>query len=97
MKDVGWSPFPTAAGVFGGHLDFGDRRRYWDFRSLGHGNIDFEEIIRALNRIEYNGPLSVEWEDSGMDREFGATEACDFVRNVDFPSSDRAFDSAFDG
>jgi sugar phosphate isomerase/epimerase len=97
MKDVGWSPFPTEAGVFGGHLDFGDRRRYWDFRSLGHGNIDFEEIIRALNRIKYNGPLSVEWEDSGMDREHGATEACEFVRNVDFPSSDIAFDSAFEG
>jgi len=96
MKDVGWSPFPTEAGVFGGHLDFGDRRRYWDFRSLGHGNIDFEEIIRALNRIKYNGPLSVEWEDSGMDREHGATEACDFVRNVDFPASDIAFDAAFE-
>lgn len=96
MKDVGWSPFPTEAGVFGGHLDFGDRRRYWDFRSLGHGNIDFEEIIRALNRIKYQGPLSVEWEDSGMDREHGAAEACDFVRNVDFPSSDIAFDAAFD-
>lgn len=96
MKDVGWSPFPTEAGVFGGHLDFGDRRRYWDFRSLGHGNIDFEEIIRALNRIKYQGPLSVEWEDSGMDREHGAAEACEFVRNVDFPSSDIAFDAAFD-
>ena len=96
MKDVGWSPFPTEAGVFGGHLDFGDRRRYWDFRSLGHGNIDFEEIIRALNRIKYNGPLSVEWEDSGMDREHGAAEACDFVRNVDFPASDIAFDAAFE-
>lgn len=97
MKDVGWSPFPTEAGVFGGHLDFGDRRRYWDFRSLGHGNIDFEEIIRALNRIKYSGPLSVEWEDSGMDREHGATEACDFVRSVDFPPSDLAFDAAFEG
>jgi len=96
MKDVGWSPFPTEAGVFGGHLDFGDRRRYWDFRSLGHGNIDFEEIIRALNRIKYNGPLSVEWEDSGMDREHGAVEACEFVRNVDFPVSDIAFDAAFE-
>ena len=96
MKDVGWSPFPTEAGVFGGHLDFGDRRRYWDFRSLGHGNIDFEEIIRALNRIKYNGPLSVEWEDSGMDREHGAVEACEFVRNVDFPASDIAFDAAFE-
>jgi len=96
MKDVGWSPSATEAGVFGGHLDFGDRRRYWDFRSLGHGNIEFEEIIRALNRIHYIGPLSVEWEDSGMDREYGAAEACQFVRDVDFPASAIAFDSAFE-
>ena len=95
MKDVGWSLTPTEAGVFGGHLDFGDRRRYWDFRSLGRGNIDFEEIIRALNRIDYQGPLSVEWEDSGMDREHGAAEACAFVREVDFPPSDTAFDAFF--
>jgi sugar phosphate isomerase/epimerase len=96
MKDVGWSPFPTEAGVFGGNLDFGDRRRYWDFRSLGRGNIEFEEIIRGLNRIKYYGPLSVEWEDSGMDREHGAAEACDYVNSIDFPSSDVAFDAAFD-
>ena len=95
MKDVGWSLTPTEAGVFGGHLSFGDRRRYWDFRSLGRGNIDFEEIIRALNRIGYQGPLSVEWEDSGMDREHGATEACAFVREVDFDPSGAAFDAAF--
>jgi sugar phosphate isomerase/epimerase len=96
MKDVGWSKVPVEAGVFGGHTDFGAPDRYWDFRSLGHGNINFEEIIRALNRIGYKGPLSVEWEDSGMDREFGAKEACEFVRKVDFPSSDIAFDAAFD-
>lgn len=96
MKDVGWSDRPTQAGVFGGHLDFGDRRRYWDFRSLGRGNIDFEEIIRALNRIKYAGPLSVEWEDGGMDREHGAKEACEFVKSVDFAPSNVAFDAAFD-
>lgn len=95
MKDVGWSLTPTEAGVFGGHLDFGDRRRYWDFRSLGRGNIDFEEIIRALNRIDYQGPLSVEWEDNGMDREHGAAEACAFVREVDFVPSGAAFDASF--
>jgi sugar phosphate isomerase/epimerase len=93
---VGWSATPTDAGVFGGHIDFGDRRRYWDFRSLGRGNIDFEEIIRALNRINYRGPLSVEWEDSGMDREHGATEAAAFVKEVDFAPSDIAFDAAFE-
>ena len=95
MKDVAWSPTPAEAGVFGGNTLFGDRRRYWDFRSLGHGDIDFEEIIRALNRINYQGPLSVEWEDPGMDREHGATEAADFVKEVDFEPSDVAFDAAF--
>jgi len=96
MKDVGWSPFPTEAGVFGGHIPFGDRRRFWDFRSVGRGNIEFEEIIRALNRIQYTGPLSIEWEDSGMDREEGAKESCEFVRSIDFKPSDVAFDAAFE-
>lgn len=96
MKDAGWSKVPTEAGVFGGHTEFGTKGRFWDFRSLGHGNIDFEEIIRALNSINYTGPLSVEWEDSGMDREFGAKEACEFVHRVDFPSSNIAFDAAFE-
>jgi len=96
MKDVHWSRYPTEAGVFGGHLEFCDSRRYWDFRSLGHGKIDFEEIVRALNELGYSGPLSSEWEDGGMDREFGAREACEFVKRLDFPQSEIAFDSAFE-
>ena len=84
------------SGILASHLNFGDPRRGWDFRSLGHGGVNFEEIIRALNHIDYQGPLSVEWEDMGMDREHGATEACEFVRKVDFEPSRRAFDAAFD-
>ena len=95
MKDVWWSEQPTKAGVFGGHIAFGSSDRYWDFRSLGRGSIDFEEIIRALNEIGYTGPLSIEWEDSGMDREHGAEEACAFTKSVDFPPSNLAFDAAF--
>ena len=95
MKDVWWSSNHTRAGVFGGHTSFGDRDRYWDFRSIGRGSIDFEEIIRSLNRIGYNGPLSIEWEDSGMDREEGADEACAYVKAVDFTPAHGAFDSAF--
>ncbi len=83
-------------GILGSHLPFGDPRRGWDFCSLGRGSVDFEEIIRALNDIGYTGPLSVEWEDSGMDREHGAKEACAFVRKLDFPPAGRAFDSAFE-
>lgn len=95
MKDVWWSEVPRPSGVFGGHLPFGHRDRSWDFRSLGRGRIEFEEVIRTLNRIGYGGPLSVEWEDSGMDREHGAREACAYVRSVDFPASRVAFDAAF--
>jgi sugar phosphate isomerase/epimerase len=95
MKDVWWASGPTASGVFGGHLPFGHPDRFWDFRSLGRGDVQFEEIIRGLNRVGYEGPLSVEWEDSGMDREYGAEEACDFVRSMDFPPSDVDFDAAF--
>jgi sugar phosphate isomerase/epimerase len=96
MKDAYWSEHPTQAGVFGGHLNFGDSRRYWDFRSLGHGSVNFEEIIRALNEVGYEGPLSVEWEDSGMDRVHGATEAAAYVRRIDFAPSKLAFDAAFE-
>lgn len=96
MKDVYWSDTLKRVGVFGGHVNFGDPERYWDFRSLGHGSIDFEEIIRALNYINYQGPLSVEWEDSGMDREHGAREAAEFVKSADFKPSAFAFDSNFD-
>jgi sugar phosphate isomerase/epimerase len=84
------------SGILSSHLNFGDPRRGWDFRSLGRGGVNFEEIIRALNAANYNGPLSVEWEDSGMDREHGAKEACEFVRKVDFQPSKVAFDKAFD-
>ena len=95
MKDVWWSDHPKPSGVFGGYLPFGHADRYWDFRSLGRGYVPFEEVIRALNRVGYEGPLSVEWEDSGMEREHGAAEACDFVRALEFPRSETAFDSAF--
>ena len=95
MKDAYWSSKPCLAGVFGGYTSFGDARRYWDFRSLGRGSVDFEEIMRALNDINYQGPLSVEWEDSGMDREHGARESCQFVKNLDFEPSTTAFDAAF--
>ena len=96
MKDVWWGHGDGTVGVFGGHTEFADPRRFWDFRSLGHGDIDFEEIIVALNDVGYQGPLSVEWEDSRMDREHGAKEACEFVKSVDFKPSQVAFDAQFD-
>lgn len=97
MKDVWWGHGDGTVGVFGGHTDFADARRFWDFRSVGRGDINFEDIIVALNDINYNGPLSVEWEDARMNRIHGATESCQYVRNLDFPrNTGGLFDSAFD-
>lgn len=91
MKDVAVS-LDGKAGLLGSHLPFGDLRRGWNFRSLGHGDVNFEDIIRELNAIGYQGPLSVEWEDNGMDREFGARESLEFVRSINFSPSSVAFD-----
>ena len=81
--------------ILGGHLDFGVPGRGWDFVSPGHGDVDFESLLRSLNRVGYDGPLSIEWEDSGMDREWGARDALAFVRRTDFAPSSVAFDAAF--
>jgi len=96
IKDAWWGRGDGTVGVFGGHTEFADYRRYWDFRSPGHGDVDFESIIVALNDINYTGPLSVEWEDSRMDRIHGARESAEFVRSIDFERSQIAFDAQFD-
>jgi sugar phosphate isomerase/epimerase len=81
--------------ILSSHLDFGDPRRGWDFVSPGRGDVEWDPIVRALNRIGYQGPLSIEWEDSGMDRDWGAPEALEMIRSLDFAPSSVAFDAAF--
>lgn len=93
MKDVKMN-LDGRTGILGSHLEFGDTHRGWNFVSLGHGDVDFDGIIRELNRAGYEGPLSVEWEDSGMERMAGAKEACEFTRKINFQPSDVAFDAA---
>ncbi len=93
MKDVKINR-DEKAGILGSHLEFGDTRRGWNFVSVGHGDVDFDGIIRELNQMGYEGPLSVEWEDSGMDRRIGAKESCEYVRRYNFYPSGTAFDSS---
>jgi len=83
-------------GILSSHLPFGDLRRGWDFVSPGRGGVPFERVFRALTAIGYDGPLSVEWEDSGMAREQGAAEAVAFVKKTDIEPSQVAFDAAFE-
>lgn len=77
------------------YLPHGDPRRGWHFRSPGHGGVDWESIIRALNAVGYHGPLAVEWKDSEMDREYGVEEACQFVKRLDFEPAQPPEDAAF--
>lgn len=93
LKDVRLSR-DGRAGMLGSHIEFGDVRRGWNFVSLGHGHVDFEAIIRELNQMGYDGPLCVEWEDTGMERIHGATEALAFARRLNFTPSDVRFDAA---
>ncbi len=82
--------------ILGSHINFGDARRGWNFVSPGHGDLDIDAMIRALNRIGYGGALSVEWEDSGMNREHGAAEAVRWVKANEFTPSTLAFDAAYE-
>lgn len=83
-------------GRLSSHLPWADPRRGWDFISTGHGDVPWEDAFRTLNAIGYAGPLSVEWEDAGMDRLVGAPEALAFVRRMSsYEPSAAAFDSAF--
>lgn len=93
MKDVKVT-LDGRSGILGSHIDFGDTLRGWNFVSLGHGDVDFDAIIRELNQMGYDGPLSVEWEDSGMERTFGATEAYEFTKKINFSPSVVSFDAA---
>lgn len=77
------------ASLLNSYLPDGDSRRGWEYRSPGHGGVDWESLIRALNEIGYQGPLAVEWKDPGMDREYGVEEACKFVKRLDFEPAQR--------
>jgi hypothetical protein len=48
-----------------------------------------------LTTIGYTGPISVEWEDAGMDRLQGAAEALTYLRSQLFEPPAVSFDAAF--
>lgn len=94
-KDTRLRPANGRAGVLGSHLPWGDPRRGWDFVSTGRGDVPWEDAFRALSSIGYSGPISIEWEDAGMDRIHGAGEALRFVRSLLWAPPEASFDTAF--
>nr|BFF13194.1 hypothetical protein GCM10025699_44970 [Microbacterium flavescens] len=94
-KDTRIKPPTGRSGVLGSHLPWGDPRRGWDFVSTGHGDMNWEDAFRALDSIGYDGPISIEWEDAGMDRLHGAPEALAHIRSLLWRRPSASFDSAF--
>ncbi|GAA4065302.1 sugar phosphate isomerase/epimerase family protein [Agromyces indicus] len=94
-KDTRIRTANSRSGILGSHLPWGDPRRGWDFVSTGHGDVPWEDAFRALDAIGYTGPISVEWEDAGMDRLHGGPRALEFVRSLIWPRPTASFDAAF--
>ena len=94
-KDTRLRPQDGRHGILGSHLPWGDPQRGWDFVSTGRGDVPWEDAFRALRSIGYEGPISIEWEDAGMDRLHGAAEAVDFVRSLLWKLPEQSFDAAF--
>lgn len=92
-KDTRVRPADGRRGLLGSHLGWGDPGRRWDFVSVGRGDVRWEDVFRALRSIGYDGPISIEWEDAGMDRRHGAVEALAHVRSFLFPPAHERFDA----
>ncbi len=82
-------------GVMASHLPFGSMSRGWDFISVGHGDVPWEDMIRMLNEVGYEGPISIEWEDAGMDRLVGGPEALEYISKLLWDVPEGSFDDAF--
>ncbi|MGO8760300.1 MAG: sugar phosphate isomerase/epimerase family protein [Terracidiphilus sp.] len=89
VKDAEFLP-SGRAGVYGGYQDWIDRPGR--FRSLGDGQVDFQQVFSKMAQYDYPGWAVVEWECCIKHPEQGAAEGAAFVRNHIIRVTDRAFD-----
>jgi hypothetical protein len=73
----------------------GPTRARLGLRVHRHGDVPVGGLLPDAHHIGYSGPISVEWEDAGMDRLVGAPEALQFVRGLAFDPPSASFDAAF--
>ncbi len=79
----------TRAGLLGGHRPMGHRLNGWNFVTAGtqRDANSVEEIMIELNRVGYDGAVSIEWEDNDAEQHAGAKAALANVRKADLPPS----------
>jgi sugar phosphate isomerase/epimerase len=89
IKGVQVSREHTRAGLLGGHRPMGHRLNGWNFVTAGtqRDANSVEEIMIELNRVGYDGAVSIEWEDNDAEQHAGAKAALANVHRADLPPS----------
>ncbi len=89
IKGVWVAKEHTRAGRLGGHRPMGHPLNGWNFVTAGSQRDanSVEEIMIELNRVGYDGAVSIEWEDNDAEQHAGAKAALAAVRRGDLPPS----------
>jgi sugar phosphate isomerase/epimerase len=79
----------TRAGLLGGHRPMGHPLNGWNFVTAGTARDanSCEEIFIELNRVGFDGAVSIEWEDNDAEQHAGAKAALANCRRADLPPS----------
>jgi sugar phosphate isomerase/epimerase len=77
------------AGRLGGHRPMGHWANGWNFVTAGSARDanSLEEIFIELNRVGFDGAVSIEWEDNDAEQHAGAKAALGHARRADQPPS----------
>lgn len=77
------------AGRLGGHRPMGHWANGWNFVTAGTARDanSLEEIFIELNRVGFDGAVSIEWEDNDAEQHAGARTALANCRKADCPPS----------
>lgn len=86
-------------GRLGGHRAMGHWTNGWKFVTAGtqRDANSLEEIFIELNRVGYDGAVSIEWEDNDADQLAGAKAALANCRKADLPPSGMRHDDMLKG
>jgi sugar phosphate isomerase/epimerase len=86
-------------GRLGGHRGMGHWTNGWKFVTAGTARDanSLEEIFIELNRVGFDGAVSIEWEDNDADQFSGARSALANCRRADLPPSGMKHDEALKG
>ncbi|MGL6072968.1 MAG: sugar phosphate isomerase/epimerase family protein [Fimbriiglobus sp.] len=86
-------------GRLGGHRNMGHWTNGWKFVTAGtqRDANSLEEIFIELNRVGFDGAVSIEWEDNDADQLAGAKTALANCRKADLPPSGMKHDEMLKG